>query len=466
MVLDGRSIRLEVTDIDTYNRRNWRDGRLRSQKAKLDADKLELGTMSTPSMLISEWQTTEDVEVSFNYKMRNMQVFFSHNREKYRLEFRFKDIDGDIRMFKDGKTYYLTIQLKNAPRYWKQNPKGQRMTKLSWSMSDQWERITNIPLQAYVPASKTRAPLMPIGPPNGINIGQWVVYHLTITPPHKSMDQFRQVIDEAANYNLLPRTPLQLNTPLTVRPASQLAKPMNHIGRARFLPFNVLYMLECVVQARFLNEYNLDEPFYDILKKLDPDISCRIMEIFMNTRKRIWNPVREFHDTWDRLGLQLLKPRKVPAQYAFIRKFLITPSTMYPQIPNIETTNRVVRHFHQHADRFARVQFIDDSLGRIGGSNRGFSNEAIYNRIFDVLQNGIQVGARRYEFLAFSSSQLREHGCWFFAPTKDLRANHIRAWMGNFSHVRIVAKHSARMGQVMMTLLLRSQCKTKSNIII
>jgi hypothetical protein len=156
----------------------------------------------------------------------------------------------------------------------------------------------------------------------------------------------------------------------------------------------------------------------------------------------------------------------VPAQYAFIRKFLITPSTMYPQIPNIETTNRVVRHFHQHADRFARVQFIDDSLGRIGGSNRGFSNEAIYNRIFDVLQNGIQVGARRYEFLAFSSSQLREHGCWFFAPTKDLRANHIRAWMGNFSHVRIVAKHSARMGQVMMTLLLRSQCKTKSNIII
>ncbi|KAJ2957340.1 hypothetical protein NQZ79_g6942 [Umbelopsis isabellina] len=471
LTLDGRSIKLEATDIDTYNRRNWRDGRLRSQKARLDADKLVLGTMSTPSMLISEWETQEYVGISFNYKMRNMQIFFSHNREKYRLEFRFKDMDGDIRMVQDGKTYYMTIQLKTAPRYWKQNPKGQRMTKLSWSMSDQWERITSIPLQAYVPASKTRAPLMPIGPPNGVNIGQWVVYHLTITPHHTNMEHFQHIIDEAANYNLLPRTPsLQLNTPLIVRPASQLAKPMNHIGRARFLPFDVLYMLECVVQARFLNEYNLEEPFYDILKKLDPDISCRIMEIFMNTRKRVWNPVREFHDTWDKLGSQLLKPRKVPAQYAFIRKFLVTPSTMYPQIPNMETTNRVVRHFHQYADRFARVQFLDDSLGRVGGSNRGFSNEAIYNRIFDVLQNGIQVGSRRYEFLAFSSSQLREHGCWFFAPTKDLRANHIRAWMGNFSHVRIVAKHSARMGQCFSSTqavlnLKQSEVKTINEVV-
>jgi hypothetical protein len=356
-------------------------------------------------------------------------------------------------MVQVDKTYYMTIQLKNPPRYWKQNPKGQRMTKYSWSMSDQWERITNIPLSSYAPASKRREPLMPIAPSNGINLGQWVVYHLQISPPNRSMDQFRQLLEEAANYNLFPRpSAMQLAAPLTVRPASELPKPLDHTGRAT-LPFDVLYILECVIQARWLNEYNLNEQFYDMLKKLDADVACRILETFISSRKRVWNPIREFQDTWDKMGRQLLKPRKIPPQYALIRKFLVTPSSIYPQVPNMETTNRVVRHFAQHADRFVRVQFLDDNLGRIGASPRGFSNEALYNRIFDVLQNGIQIGARRYEFLAFSSSQLREHGCWFFAPTKDLRANHVRAWMGNFSHVRIVAKHSARMGQVNFSLL-------------
>jgi hypothetical protein len=414
---------------------------------------MEMGTMLTPNTFLSEWSTNEDVSFAINFKMRNLQIFYSHNREKYRFETRFKDIDGDIRMVQVDKTYYMTIQLKNPPRYWKQNPRGQRMTKYSWSMSDQWERITNIPLSTYAPASKRREPLMPIAPSNGVNLGQWVVYHLQISPPSRSMDQFRQLLEEAANYNLFPRpSAMQLAAPLTVRSVSELPKPLDHTGRAT-LPFDVLYILECVIQARWLNEYNLNEQFYDMLKKLDPDVACRILETFISSRKRVWNPIREFQDTWDKMGRQLLKPRKIPPQYALIRKFLVTPSSIYPQVPNMETTNRVVRHFAQHADRFVRVQFLDDNLGRIGASPRGFSNEALYNRIFDVLQNGIQIGARRYEFLAFSSSQLREHGCWFFAPTKDLRANHVRAWMGNFSHVRIVAKHSARMGQVNFSLL-------------
>lgn len=450
LTLDGRSIKLEITHQDNYNRRDWRDGRLRSQKAKFDAQKLEMGVMSTPSTFISEWSTDQDVGFAFNFKHRNLQLFFSYNREKYRLESRFKDIEGDIRMVQINKSYYMTIHLKNPPRYWKQNPKGQRMTKYNWSMSDQWERITTIPIVVSVPGttSKRREPLMPVAPPNSVNLGQCVVYHLHITPAHRSIDQFKHLMEEAVSYNLFPRpSSMQFNIPLTIRPSSELEKPIDHIGRAT-LPFDVLYMLECAICSRVLNEYNLNEQFYEMLHQLDPDVSCRILETFISSRKRVWNPIREFQDTWDKMGRQLLKPRKIPPQYALIRKFLVTPSTMYPQVPNMETTNRVVRHFSQYVERFARVQFLDDSLSRIGASPRGFSNEALYNRIFDVLQNGIQIGPRRYEFLAFSSSQLREHGCWFFAPTKDLRANHVRAWMGNFSNVRIVAKYSARMGQV------------------
>lgn len=43
---------------------------------------------------------------------------------------------------------------------------------------------------------------------------------------------------------------------------------------------------------------------------------------------------------------------------------------------------------------------------------------------------GIEIAGRLYEFLAFSSSQLREHGCWFFSSSGNVTPNSIRSWMG------------------------------------
>ncbi|CAF1206049.1 unnamed protein product [Rotaria sp. Silwood1] len=66
--------------------------------------------------------------------------------------------------------------------------------------------------------------------------------------------------------------------------------------------------------------------------------------------------------------------------------------------------------------------------------------------------NGINICDRHYEFLAFSSSQLREHSCWMFASlNNDLSANQIRELMGDFSTIRPVAKMAARLGQSFST---------------
>ena len=61
---------------------------------------------------------------------------------------------------------------------------------------------------------------------------------------------------------------------------------------------------------------------------------------------------------------------------------------------------------------------------------------------------GIHVFGKKYEFIAFSSSQLRERSCWFFESDEDLDANKIRNWLGNFTD-KIVAKRAARMGQAL-----------------
>ena len=65
-----------------------------------------------------------------------------------------------------------------------------------------------------------------------------------------------------------------------------------------------------------------------------------------------------------------------------------------------------------------------------------------------ILSNGVATCDRRYDFLAFSSSQLREHSCWMFAKCDDtFTADLIRLSMGNFTGVHPVAKYAARVSE-------------------
>jgi RNA-dependent RNA polymerase len=71
--------------------------------------------------------------------------------------------------------------------------------------------------------------------------------------------------------------------------------------------------------------------------------------------------------------------------------------------------------------------------------------DQLYDRIKAILKNGIDVCDRHYRFLAFSSSQLREHSCWMFASVNDsVSVDTIRRWMGDFRNIRPVAKMAAR----------------------
>lgn len=75
----------------------------------------------------------------------------------------------------------------------------------------------------------------------------------------------------------------------------------------------------------------------------------------------------------------------------------------------------------------------------------------MFTRVYRTLFNGIQIGDRHYEFLAFGNSQFRENGAYLFCPTDSLSCDSIRDWMGSFSHIRIAAKYAARLGQCFST---------------
>lgn len=77
----------------------------------------------------------------------------------------------------------------------------------------------------------------------------------------------------------------------------------------------------------------------------------------------------------------------------------------------------------------------------------------------DILERGVTVGQRRFEFLAFSTSQLKEHSVWAFAPLEAaegqprLSTDDVRNWMGDFQGIKCVAKYAARMGQCFSSTL-------------
>jgi len=139
----------------------------------------------------------------------------------------------------------------------------------------------------------------------------------------------------------------------------------------------------------------------------------------------------------------------------YVHRVQITPSKVYFCGPEINVSNRVLRHFSERIDNFLRVSFVDEELDKLFSTDlsprTSSANEdkrtGIYKRILSILRNGIVIAGKKFETLAFSSSQLRDNSIWMFASRDGLTAAYIREWMGDFSSIKNVAKYAARLGQ-------------------
>ena len=132
-------------------------------------------------------------------------------------------------------------------------------------------------------------------------------------------------------------------------------------------------------------------------------------------------------------------------QLVFIRRAVITPSRVLFYFPEANSSNRVTRQYD--ADNFLRVRFRDEDLRKLNMSQIFADMKDVYAMIYAQLCAGLQLCDRHFEFLAMSSSQLREHACWLFAKQRAVSAAHVRAWMGDFSDIKCIGKYAARLGQ-------------------
>jgi RNA dependent RNA polymerase len=136
---------------------------------------------------------------------------------------------------------------------------------------------------------------------------------------------------------------------------------------------------------------------------------------------------------------------------ALIHKATVTPTGIILEGPEPETKNRVLRKYSLHTEFFLRVSFSDEDGDRIRFDKHASLDEIYHVRFKRFLNGGIDIAGRRFEFLGFSHSSLRDHTCWFVAPFthngKRTNARDIIAALGDFSSIRSPAKYAARIGQ-------------------
>lgn len=132
-----------------------------------------------------------------------------------------------------------------------------------------------------------------------------------------------------------------------------------------------------------------------------------------------------------------------------------TPTRMLLEGPYHSQSNRVIRQYQGFEDHFIRVDFRDEDRLQYRWDREVDGTSFLKERVGKTLKQGFELAGRKFEFLAYSSSALREHAVWFMNPFDHpqkgrVDAASIRDSLGNFAGTDLLkqpSKYAARLAQ-------------------
>ncbi|KAK8061247.1 hypothetical protein PG994_007613 [Apiospora phragmitis] len=415
-------------------------------------------------------------------------------QHRYKAVIQFSHATKIYSIRKDNGLEELVIPLESPPAFHEYSPhiitRSQvDETQARWGDHEAWQRVGTIKYE-----SDSREEVTSLRRPNQfVDIGRWTTYRLTMDAGSKTAwqemksalsdfnIQFTEV--SAKDFKTRPGTPSNLWDMIDA-PTSGMASDLEllHNTDSVHLPFEIRYQLEAAISQGVFTEQSITLDFLVALANLVPtpgpefgpetgtgtepseiphllntwsfinrrrfNKARNLLEYVTDGRKRVYDPMSVLGNG----NALTYTPGFSYEHCAWVRKVIVTPSTMYLGSPTLEVTNRVLRQYEGNIDLFLRVQFTDERTeGRLSSDQDSEKNHNLFNRVFSTLRNGIRIGDRRYQFLAFGNSQFREHGAYFFSPTGAQSCDDIRDWMGNFDHIKVVANYASRLGQCFST---------------
>ncbi|KAH6973539.1 RNA dependent RNA polymerase-domain-containing protein [Ilyonectria sp. MPI-CAGE-AT-0026] len=371
----------------------------------------------------------------------------------------------EVRQPSEDADIALILPLKCAPKYyWKKPDPRSTLSEAvpSWGASEAWCRATDILEQIGSPLKHSVALHTTYDDPGFIDIGRWTAVRFVLGGKSdeaatanrqltSALEDFNILSQASSDFQAIPGEKPELWSHLEHPPMAEDGNALHLLGLsagpATQVPFEVRYQLEVCISRGILNEHCITVEFLEELAGMDATKARLILEYLADQGEPVQNPMSVFKNPD---ALAYFPNVKVPHYCALMRKAVVTPTTIRFNTPTVEMSNRVLRRYNNIHDRFLRIQFMDEQeSGRITVNKD--QNEDIWKRLLRTLFQGIRIGDRVYEFLAFGSSQLRQCGAYFFCPTDHVSCDDIRKWMGQFDHIKIIAKYSARLGQCLST---------------
>ncbi|BGP17973.1 hypothetical protein JCM10213v2_006021 [Rhodosporidiobolus nylandii] len=155
--------------------------------------------------------------------------------------------------------------------------------------------------------------------------------------------------------------------------------------------------------------------------------------------------------------------QQASGEHFYCRSIIFTPSRTIKVVGRVlEKSNSVIRKYyhpvdyHSESQYFLRVHFRDEDELALPANSGEAWHRLIDASVASVHKRGLRFAGRTYEFLAYSSSGLRERVVWFMAPwqvdqggeLKTITAADVRRDLGDFEKVsRQPAKLGSRYAQ-------------------
>lgn len=422
---------------------------------------------------ISNIEASDVLRMEISLKFRRLTVFFpmkvkgddhEHVR-RCKILIDFHIMKKLFQQSDDNDDCALVLPLQLPPSYYWQSrdvSKAFSNSVENWNSTEAWNRATDLLYEFKRPRDHPVSLHTDFQDPTQIDIGRWTTLGFVLNGEsdqakqlnHQmkiALEDFNITTEHCDDFRVVPGEQAVMWKLVDHAPAVKGggARALLELSSAHItqLAFEVRYQLEVCLSRGILNEHNITIDFLRKLADMDPVKARLQLEFLADQNELLPDPMALFNNPE---ADAYFPNHRIPHYCALVRKASITPTTIRFNTPAVETSNRVMRRYNHIQDRFLRIQFVGESEKSRITVNKD-QNEEIWIRILRTLFQGIRIGDRKFEFLAFGSSQLRQCGAYFFCPTEHVSCDDIRNWMGQFSHIKIIAKYAARLGQCFST---------------
>lgn len=396
---------------------------------------------------MSVLESWEDVKAWVLPERKSLEFWVRYSGEFYRLELQFSDVLEAYPCCVDcQQPNAVLLKLKHAPKVYQRlsGPKvsprfsSDRYHFCKEDFEFTWVRTTDF-------SSKK-------------SIGQSCTLCLELKEQHSGLDTFTSLPFYIKDLIML-----------TVKDGKEFHSSSDIVPLVKFqpelnLPYEILFQLNSLVQTQKLSLASVNDDLIKFINSQDRDSVMTVLKRMHKSHTTCYDPITFIKAKVNSLGQTVKIPSsshsKAPSQNKImsIYRVYITPTKIYCLGPELEASNYIVKHYFEYASDFLRVTFVEEDWGKLQAHVISTSLQQgifsmpiktkVYDRALNVMINGICIGSKKFEFLAFSASQLRSNSVWMFASNEHLTAESIRNWMGCFSSIRSVSKCAARMGQL------------------